>query len=305
LRDGGFLAVGFLGRDDDAPRASDWRALATKLTAQGEVLWRREHGAGGGALARAADGGYVLAGHTESFGAGKRDVWLLKIDAGGVEQWRRTHGGPDDEGALYLEATSDDGFVVSGGVSRDGSSDILVLKVDKEGRELWRRTLGEPSSNDINHGLMSYPDGRVLVTGYTQSWGSKEHDVFAAVVGPDGAVRRVDVNGGAGDDRAMTASLDVSGRAWLVGYTRSAGAGGWDVMVTDYDAAEGFGDRFATFGGPQDDHGTAIEPLSDGTFLISGYSRGLATGSEDAFVMRVAAFRRGTAAAELNKRRVK
>jgi hypothetical protein len=31
----------------------------------------------------------------------------------------------------------------------------------------------------------------------------------------------------------MTAALDTSGRAWIVGYTKSTGAGGWDVMVMD------------------------------------------------------------------------
>ncbi len=76
-------------------------------------------------------------------------------------------------------------------------------------------------------------------------------------------------------------------------------------MVTDYDPTDGFGERFARFGGPGEDHGTVIEPLGDGTFLISGYSRSLGTPGEDAFVMKVTAFSGASPASDLRRRRVR
>jgi len=39
-----------------------------------------------------ADGDYVLAGSTSSFGGGGFDAWLIRTDAHGVLQWNKTYG---------------------------------------------------------------------------------------------------------------------------------------------------------------------------------------------------------------------
>lgn len=57
-------------------------------------------------LAPAAGGGFVLAGMTESFGAGKRDILLLKVDGNGIEQWRRIYGEPGNDAASPPRTTS-------------------------------------------------------------------------------------------------------------------------------------------------------------------------------------------------------
>jgi len=49
-------------------------------------------------VAQTSDGGYIVAGYTESFGAGGSDMYLVKVDTSGTLQWQKTFGGPGDEG---------------------------------------------------------------------------------------------------------------------------------------------------------------------------------------------------------------
>ncbi|MEA1868868.1 MAG: hypothetical protein U9N09_01755, partial [Euryarchaeota archaeon] len=64
-----------------------------------------------------ADGGYILAGYTTSYGAGSSDMWLVKVDVGGNEQWNKTFGGTGEEQAKSIQQTSDGGYVLAGSTS--------------------------------------------------------------------------------------------------------------------------------------------------------------------------------------------
>jgi hypothetical protein len=45
------------------------------------------------AIIQTTDGGYAVAGLTNSFGAGLNDVYVVKLDGSGTIQWTRTIGG--------------------------------------------------------------------------------------------------------------------------------------------------------------------------------------------------------------------
>lgn len=253
----------------------------------------RETTAGGPAydrvtdIAATADNNFIAVGFTTVEGKG-RDVLLEKVDAAGKEIWRRTFGGPRDDDALYIETTSDGGFVIAGGTDEAGDGDVLVARFDTEGREVWRKVIGERGTLDVPHSLCLHSDGRIQITGYTESWGSREHDLLAITLSPDGEIVRQEVFGGPGDDRAMVSGIDNQDRTWITGYSKSAGAGGYDIFIARLDKDGGFEEKFATIGGPGDDNGTVIRPLDDGTLLLGAYSANLGQGGQDAVVMRIA-----------------
>jgi len=265
-----------------------WAMVTEK---DGTIVKENAYGSGAGYdrfidLAPAADGGYVFVGHAQP--AGKPDVrymLIVKTDASGIEQWRRTHAGPESDPALYVEPSGDGGFIISGGFE----DDLLVLKIDAQGNESWRKTIGTPGVVDNNHGLVVLPDRRIVVVGYTASWGARSNDMLAALLSPAGELQKVETFGGADDDRAILARADEQGRTWVIGYTRSAGAGGWDVIVTRLDKEGSFEGGVTTLGTEKDDNGAAIRPLSDGSLLIGGYSRSFGHGGEDAFIARISA----------------
>lgn len=231
--------------------------------------------------------GFIGTGHAE--GLDGRDLFYIHTDKEGVETWRRVLAEKGSNGALYVEPAGDGSFIVAGGTDGDGDADILVIKIDARGNEIWRRKIGARGTDDINHGLVVLPDGRIVVPGYTASWGARERDFMAATLDRDGNIQRLETYGGPGDDHVILAKPDATGRVWMIGYSKSAGAGDWDIMITALNTQGSFQDGLILVGGSLDDNGTAIRPLANGDLLIGGYSNNVGAGGADAFVARLSA----------------
>ena len=262
------------------------------LVSRADGVIVKENAFGGGGYDRFTDlapagDGYVFLGHSQPVDADKRRVYLVKTDATGLPLWERIHDAPETWGALYIEPASDGGYIIAGGTDRGGDGDMFVMKVDGDGRELWRKRVGTPDWDEINHGLLVRPDGRIVLVGYTHLRGGEVNDVVAATLSASGEVERLERFGGAGDDRAILAKPDSSGTVWIVGQTASAGAGGSDLLLTTLDGSGAFTGVAVTLGGPADDNGTAVLPLGDDAVLVAGYSRNLGPGRQDAFVARL------------------
>ncbi len=81
--DGGYVLAGYTW-SEGAGREDAW---IIKLDENGEIVWDKTFGGSDEDVARciiqAEDGGYVLAGYTESKGAGRYDAWVIKLDEKG------------------------------------------------------------------------------------------------------------------------------------------------------------------------------------------------------------------------------
>lgn len=90
----------------------------------------------GDAIAATKDGGYLLGGSittTPQRGNGGKDIWLIRLDAGGNMLWNKIIGGSTDETIASIRETSDGGFLICGSKSLGGQSSILLIKMDQNG----------------------------------------------------------------------------------------------------------------------------------------------------------------------------
>lgn len=252
--DGGFVVVGTTTSYDDDGNGDAW---AVKLDAGGDVEWQRTYGGPKDDFAidvrGTPDGGFVVAGWTKSFGEGKSDFWLLKLDNGGDVEWERTYGGEGEEQAWSVDPTEDGGYVVAGGSTSfgdggllgGGDADYWVLKLDSTGGVEWQRAIGGPKEDGGGGTYGEYVvraledrDGNIVVVSDTTSFGAGGHDVWVVKLDAEGAVLWQRAYGGRyGESTWMfreaadggyivpgvteTFSPDESGDLWVLKLTKS------------------------------------------------------------------------------------
>jgi PKD repeat protein len=92
--------------------------LLIKTDFEGNIHWNktfggteREHAY---SVAQTTDGGFIIAGDTWSYGAGKNDLWLVKTDPQGNMLWHNCFGGPLNDKASFVQQTFDNGYIIAG-----------------------------------------------------------------------------------------------------------------------------------------------------------------------------------------------
>jgi hypothetical protein len=203
--------------------------LVVKTDGSGEMLWSRTYGGAKAefafSLVEADDGGYVVAGYTLSYGAGRDDCWLIKLDSSGNLEWSQTYGGLDDDGAVSLIHTSDGGYAFLGMLESFGHSDtddFWRIKTDDHGNMQWNRTYGG-KGNDYGFAVVEAPDEGYVLVGGTNSFAAGIHDAWLIKTDASGNVLWNRTYGGTGEDGASALVQTSDGGYAFCGSTDSYG----------------------------------------------------------------------------------
>jgi uncharacterized delta-60 repeat protein len=219
--DGGYIVVG--------QTFSYWGMLeydiwVLKLASDGTIEWSKTCGGSKDdqaySIQQTIDGGYIVAGQTESFGAGSGDIWILKLASDGTIEWQKTYGGSGGEIAYSIQQTSDGGYIVAGA----GSGDFLVLKLYSDGTIEWQKTYGG-SESEIAHSIQQTSDGGYIVAG------AGSGDFLVLKLASDGTIEWQKAYGGYNEDEASSIQQTNDGGYIVAGSTDSYGAGKRDFLI--------------------------------------------------------------------------
>lgn len=152
-----------------------------KITTSGSLLWAKMYGGTLGEspyyVSSCTDGGYILCGSTNSFGAGGNDVYLVRTDSDGNLMWSKTVGGSASDIGWFVVQMSDGGFITCGGTTSFGGPTYngYLVKNDSDGNLLWTKVFNG-TGGEFFQGMSKTSDGGVIVTGYTStnSFGSSD-----------------------------------------------------------------------------------------------------------------------------------
>jgi len=136
--DGGYVVAG--STDFFGAGGRNVNVYVIKIDMYGNRVWERTYGGkyddAVNCIQLTNDGGYILAGWTESFGAGGWDVYMIKTDAYGNKTWEKTYGGSYDDVGYFVQQTSDGGYIITGYTKSFDSThagDVYMIRTDATG----------------------------------------------------------------------------------------------------------------------------------------------------------------------------
>ncbi|MCH9031476.1 MAG: T9SS type A sorting domain-containing protein, partial [candidate division Zixibacteria bacterium] len=284
--DGGYILTGMtrssgLGKGD---------VYLLKISSLGQVLWSKTFGGSerdeGLSVREAPDKGFIIAGSTESFGAGAEDFYLIKVDSLGELEWSRVFGGPGSEWTGAVRVSADGGFVLVGGSTSDanGYSDVVLMKLNSVGDSLWTRKYGGAAA-DLGFSIEVTADDGFVIVGASASWTSEYNDAYVIKTDSIGTLEWENTFGGVFDERAFSAVQIADGGYMVSGITESFGAGKTDVYMFRLDAG-GWQLWSQTYGGSESESCRGSLLSADQNIILIGLSYSNSQGGSDLFLVK-------------------
>jgi hypothetical protein len=283
--DTGYAVAGYT----DSYGAGETDAWLVKTDSSGNTQWSQTYGGraqdGAYSVIQTSDGGYALAGYTDSYGAGSFDFWLVKTSSSGSMLWNQTYGGLGDDEAGCVIQTGDGGYVLAGYTNSfgAGSYDFWLVKTDSSGSMMWNQTYG--GSGDDEAGCVIQTNGGYALAGLTNSTGAGSYDFWLVRTDSFGTSQWSQAYGGAYDEVANALVQTSDGGYALGGLTGSYGAGDIDYWLVKA-SSSGNTQWSQTYGGSDDDEAYSLVQTSDGGYALAGFTASYGAGSYDAFLVK-------------------
>ncbi len=285
--DGGYIIAGYQGN------GGDYDAVLEKTDNLGDTLWEKTFGQPqvfdmGRCVQQTPDGGYILTGWTQSFGASNGDAWLIKTDADGNEFWNRTFGGEIADAGNYVQTTSDGGYMIIGSTEsfgNQGSADAWLIKTDANGNEEWNTTFGGADYEEALNGQQTTDGGYVLVGSKPRLDGTT--NIWVVKTDAEGTMQWESIFGGADYDTGYSVRQTTDGGFFITGDSNDPSSGVPDVYVikTDVNGNEEWSERIDK--NQSEDRGYYGIQNADGDYIVTGYTGSYLDEASDVWLLKL------------------
>ena len=282
--DGGYIITGIKNWNLLSPSLDSSNVWLIKTDGNGNEQWTKTFGGTnhdeGRSVQQTTDGGYIICGRTASFGNGS-DVYLIKTDGNGIQQWYQTFSGTSDDLGYSVQQTTDGGYIICGSTwSSSVGWDVWLIKTDVSGNQQWNQINGG-TNDDVGESIKQTTDGGYIICGSTYSFSNPvgyiiRSDIYLIKTDSQGDSLWTRTFGGNGHDFGHSVQQTTDDGYIICGSTSSFG-NVFDVYLikTDINWVEQWNQ---TFGGNGDNFGFSVQQTTDDGFIITGsYQNSLGT----------------------------
>lgn len=298
--DDGYILAGeyiyFVGKNArggiDTPFSGSY-AWLIKTDSKGNEQWNKKFlgkfYAAAISVLQTPDGGYLFAGltSTDATSGDNADIWIVKVDENGTQQWNRTFGGPKHDVVSEVRLANDNGYIIAGkyGIG-ENLFDAWLVRLDPNGNKLWSRTFSE---NEEANSVLQTADGGYVFAGRTHSYDAENSNTDAYIIktDPNGGQLWKKTFRGKNDDSASSIQQTQDGGFIITGFTRSftdsrRDSDAW-LIKTDAGGSEQWR---RTFGGTSDDMANSVQQTSDGGYIFTGNLESYGAGNADFWLVK-------------------
>jgi hypothetical protein len=264
-----------------------------KIDSEGGIIWTNTFGGMeddfGRDLCLSPGGGIVLVGASSSFDPEPpyvSDVYVVKANADGEEEWHTTLGGTAVDYGFSIQATSDGGYIVLGGSwSFGGAENMYLIKLDETGNEQWHGSYGLDNCMDLGYSVKQTSDGGYILAGYTVPLMEGSSDFYLVKTDDEGNELWSNTYGGPDEETPQCVEI-IPGGFLITGTTENYMQGTSDIFVVKVSPS---GDEIwsETYGGPDSEGGKWGIRSQLGGYIIGGFSSSYGQGGTDAYIFKI------------------
>jgi len=240
-------------------------------------------------IKQTSDGGFILVGLTNSYGAGDRDIYVIKTNSVGDTIWTKAIGNSTIDDGSSIIRTPDNCYVITGVMidqNNNNNSNIVLLKIDENGNIKWTKTFDADSSGYGRYVQLTN-DGGFLISGAKLISGHYAACIIKTDSTGNSQWSKIFNSSFTDAETAAESSVeDAFGNYYITGETSSPTAGN-DAFVIKF-SSSGNIIWSKTYGAVlSSDNGFSICKTFDGNFVIIGYSFGCGTGISGSYLLKI------------------
>ncbi|MEO0211970.1 MAG: hypothetical protein ABIN66_08995 [candidate division WOR-3 bacterium] len=200
----------------------------------------------------------------------------------------QAYGGANDDDALSIIQTEDNGYVVTGWTTSFGSGyeDLLVFKLNPYASLVWASTYGG-AGRDLAYTIIQTSDGGYAVAGYSWSFSVGGSDCLFLKLNSDGSLDWARTYGETNLNDFLRSIIQTSDGGYaILGSAYSSVTDSYDFLLIKLNQ-DGSINWARTYGGTGAEEGYSIIQTTDGGYVVVGYTMSFGPGDADFLILKI------------------
>ena len=235
-----------------------------------------------------ADGGYIIAGTTLSFGSGSEDILVIRLNSAGAMIWQNTYGGEGIEYVPRLKQTMDGGYILAGST---GSFNLYymgpwVLKLNAFGEIQWQKAYSIPDGG-MSYAVQQTDDAGYIIAGRRSFPGNGDYEFWLLKLDSHGNVSWSKSIGGIGLDEAYSIQQTSDGGYIVAGRSDSVTAYSVYFWVIKFDSSGTVIWQKAYGKNNEESFPKSIKQTNDNGFIVVGSNKPMGSGYRKMWILKL------------------